>query len=72
MHVGTTHASGDHLHLPSLLAPDTEARQQKVRREMQHPSSFEISRYNNCNIRLRTIKHLKHASKTLAKTPENT
>jgi hypothetical protein len=37
MHVGTAHASGDNLHLPSLPTPDTEARKQKVRREKKHP-----------------------------------
>jgi hypothetical protein len=35
MHMGTAHASGDHLRLPSLSAPNTEVRQKKAR-EMQH------------------------------------
>jgi hypothetical protein len=50
---------------------NTEARQQKVRSKMQHRSTFETSRYNNCNIRLKADETLKNTSETLAKTHEN-
>ena len=34
-------------------------------------STFKTSRCNTCNIQIRLIKHLKHASETLTKTIEN-
>jgi hypothetical protein len=59
MHMGTVHVSGDHLRLPSLPAPDTEARQKKVR-EMQHllvlkhPDAIIVTS-------VKAMKHLKHS-----------
>jgi hypothetical protein len=50
---------------------DTETRQQKARREMQHPIYFEASKCNTCNIRVKTEKkYLKCASETLVRTLE--
>jgi hypothetical protein len=48
--------------LDAQLAPggegNTKARQQKARREMQHLTTFEISKFNTCNIRLKINKTL--------------
>jgi hypothetical protein len=45
--------------MPSLVpGGDTEARQQKARRKMQHPIYFETSGCNTCNISLKVDKIL--------------
>jgi len=69
MHVGTARASGTASAYPGFprLTPRQGSRGRVGRYNIR--SSFETSRCNNCNIRLKTMKHLKYASETLAKTP---
>jgi hypothetical protein len=43
---------------------------EKRRQRSNTRSTFEISGCNTCNIRLRQMKHMKHASETLVATPD--
>jgi hypothetical protein len=46
---------------------DTEVRQQKARRKMQHPIYFQKIQMQHSQHVLRPMKHLKHVSEALAK-----
>jgi hypothetical protein len=50
-----------------LPAPGETMQQKGEEERCNTRSTFETSKYTGCNIRLKAVKHLKHATETLEK-----